>query len=110
MAEAGKSSASPSTSPGSTVALDGAAEGAARRRRYWQLNQRWTAALMLVWFLVSFVATYFARDLNFSFFGWPFSYWVAAQGAILVYLALIAVYAGVMDRLDRTHGVAEEDA
>lgn len=83
--------------------------GAERRRRHWELNQRWTAGLMLVWFLVSFVATFFARELSFSFFGWPFSYWVGAQGAILVYLGLVAGYARVMDRLDHTHGVAEED-
>jgi putative solute:sodium symporter small subunit len=33
-----------------------------------------------VWFVVTFVVAYFARDLNFNFFGWPFSFWVAAQG------------------------------
>ena len=109
MAESGNSSVPGGETPGSGAA-ESAGIGAERRRRYWQLNQRWTAALMLVWFLVSFVSTYFARDLNFSFFGWPFSYWVSAQGAILVYLALIALYAHVMEQLDRTHGVAEEDA
>ncbi len=79
------------------------------RQRYWRLNLRLTAALMLLWFVVSFVLTFFARELSFSFFGWPFSYWVGAQGAILIYLAIIALYAQVMNRLDRTHGVAEDD-
>lgn len=86
------------------------AAGEAQRQRYWRLNLRLTAALMLLWFLVSFVLTFFARDLSFSFFGWPFSYWVGAQGAILVYLAIIALYAQVMDRWDLAHGVAEDDA
>jgi putative solute:sodium symporter small subunit len=86
----------------------GAPGGSEQRQRYWRLNLRLTAVLMLLWFLVSFVFTFFARELSFSFFGWPFSYWMGAQGAILVYLAIVAVYAQVMDRLDRAHGVAED--
>ncbi|MEX1165545.1 MAG: sodium/substrate symporter small subunit, partial [Hydrogenophaga sp.] len=34
------------------------------RRRYWRKTLRLTAGLLLIWFAVSFVATYFARDLN----------------------------------------------
>ena len=45
-------------------------------QRYWQKNLRVTAILMLIWFVVTFVVTYFARDLSFTFFGWPFSFWV----------------------------------
>ena len=70
---------------------------------------RITAALLGVWFVVTFVATFFARDLSFSFFGWPFGFWMAAQGALLVYLGLIGLYAFAMNQLDRTHGSAEND-
>jgi putative solute:sodium symporter small subunit len=73
---------------------------------YWRKNLRITAVLLGVWFVLTFVATFFARDLSFAFFGWPFSFWVAAQGALLVYLALIAVYAWYMNRLD---GESDED-
>ena len=38
--------------------------------------------LLAIWFVVTFVVAYFARDLTFNFFGWPFSFWVAAQGAV----------------------------
>ncbi len=79
-----------------------------QRKRYWRRNLRLTAGLMLMWFLVSFGVTFFARELSFSFFGWPFSYWVGAQGAILVYLGIVAVYAWVMNRLDIEHGVDED--
>jgi putative solute:sodium symporter small subunit len=72
------------------------------RIAYWRKNLRITAVLLAVWFVVTFVATFFARELSFSFFGWPFSFWVAAQGALLVYLVLIGTYAGLMSRLDRT--------
>jgi len=78
-------------------------------RRYWQRNLRITAILMLVWFVVTFVVGYFARDLNFTFFGWPFSFWVGAQGALVVYVIIIWTYERTMDRLDREHGVAEDE-
>ena len=70
------------------------------QRHYWQKNLRITAVLLGVWFFVTFVIGYYARDLAFNFFGWPFSFWVASQGALLVYLLLVGVYAVAMQRLD----------
>jgi putative solute:sodium symporter small subunit len=77
--------------------------------QYWRRNLRITAVLLAVWFIVTFVVAYFARDLRFDFFGWPFSFWVAAQGALVVYVLVVWCYARCMDRLDREHDVAEED-
>jgi putative solute:sodium symporter small subunit len=71
------------------------------RGAYWRKNLRITTALLAIWFVVTFVATFFARELSFAFFGWPFSFWMAAQGALLIYLALIGFYAWYMNRLDR---------
>lgn len=78
-------------------------------RAYWRSNLRLTGVLMLIWFVVSFGVAFFARELSFDFFGWPFSFWVAAQGALVIYVLIIAVYARTMNRLDREHGVAEDD-
>ena len=78
-------------------------------QRYWNKNLRITAILMFIWFVVTFVIAYYARELNFNFFGWPFSFWVAAQGALVVYVAIIGFYAYYMNRLDIEHGVAEEE-
>ena len=80
-----------------------------RHRQYWQRNLRITGILLAVWFFVTFVITFFARDLTFSFFGWPFSFWVAAQGGLIVYVAIIGFYAYYMNRLDQTYGVAEAE-
>ena len=57
--------------------------------------------LLAIWFVVGYVVTWFARDLDFAFFGWPFSFWVAAQGGSVVFVVLLAVYARRMARLDR---------
>lgn len=80
-----------------------------KRRRYWRKNLRVTALLLLLWFAVTFGVSYFARFLNFSFFGWPFSFWMGAQGSLLVYGLIIGFYAWYMNRLDAEHGEANED-
>ena len=80
-----------------------------RHRLYWQTNLRITAVLMAIWFVVTFVVGFFARDLNFTFFGWPFSFWVASQGALIVYCLIIWYYAHTMNKLDIEHGVDEEE-
>ena len=77
-------------------------------RRYWRKNLNLTGILLMVWFLITFGVAFFARELNFNFFGWPFSFWVASQGALLVYMAMIWYYARTMNRLDQEHNVAEE--
>ena len=79
------------------------------QRDYWRKNLRITAILLGVWFFVTFVVGYFARDLSFQFFGWPFSFWMGAQGALVVYVAIIWYYARYMNKLDLEYGVAEED-
>jgi putative solute:sodium symporter small subunit len=78
-----------------------------RQREYWRKNLRITAVLMVIWFVVTFGVGYFARDLSFTFFGWPFSFWVGGQGALVVYVLMIWYYARTMNRLDQEFGVAE---
>lgn len=68
--------------------------------RHWRINRRWIAGLLLAWFIVTFVVSWNARSLTFPFFDWPFSFWVGAQGAHLVYLAIIVIYAWRMNKLD----------
>jgi len=69
-------------------------------RRHWRRNRRLVLLLGSVWFCVTFVLLWFARDLSFAFLGWPFSFYMAAQGCLLVYLALVVIYAWRMNWLD----------
>ncbi len=78
------------------------------QRHYWRKSLSITAVLMLVWFGVTFGVAFFARDLNFRFFGWPFSFWVGAQGALVVYALIVGVYAYLMNRLDEAHSLNED--
>ena len=76
-------------------------------KQYWTKNLRITAVLLFIWFFVTFVVGFYARDLNFNFFGWPFSFWVGAQGALVIYVLIIAYYAHYMNNLDKEYDCAE---
>jgi putative solute:sodium symporter small subunit len=80
-----------------------------RHRIYWSRNRGLTIALLLVWFGVTFIVTFFARSLTFRVFGWPFSFYMAAQGCLVVYLLLILLYARRLRRLDIEYGVDEAE-
>ena len=70
--------------------------------QHWPLK----AVLLTVWALASFGVCYFARDLQFLVAGWPFGFWMAAQGAVLVFLAIVVVHAWAMTRYDRLAATA----
>ncbi len=66
---------------------------ALRRRK-----KRLTALLLCIWLAVSFGPTFFARTLSFEIGGWPVHFWMAAQGAILVFIGIVVIYAFFMNR------------
>ena len=69
-----------------------------------------TAILLVIWFVVTFVEAWFARELSqFSFMGFPFAFYMSAQGSLIIYVVLIGVYAWYMNRLDVEYGVDEGD-
>jgi putative solute:sodium symporter small subunit len=81
-----------------------------KHRQYWRKNLRLTGALLAVWFVVSFVIGWFARDLqSVTFLGFPLSFYMGAQGAVVIFVVLVGYYAYRMDKLDREYGVHEDD-
>jgi putative solute:sodium symporter small subunit len=82
-----------------------------RRRAYWRRNMVLTGALLVVWFVATFVMAYFARELSgFVFFGWPLGFYMAAQGSLIVFVGIVWVQARAMSRMDREFGFAEDDS
>ena len=65
---------------------------------YWRRARRLTAWLLLAWGLVAFAPVYFARELSVEVFGWPLAFWLASQGALLGFCAIVIVYARRMRR------------
>ncbi len=54
--------------------------------------------LLVVCFVASFGAVYFARDLQWVVARWPLGFWFAAQGGVLVFAAVVALYAWLRNR------------
>ena len=59
------------------------------------------ALLLTVWVVFSFGTSYFARDLQALVPGWTAAYWMAAQGAVLMFMLIIVVYCVAMDHFER---------
>jgi putative solute:sodium symporter small subunit len=85
-------------------------ELSAKHHEYWRKNLFITAVLLLVWFVVTFVEGWYARELNnISFLGFPLGFYMSAQGSLIVYVVIIGIYAWYMNRLDKEYGVHEGD-
>jgi putative solute:sodium symporter small subunit len=87
--------------------------GVERRRAYWRRNLRYLAVLLAIWFAVSFGAgILLAPELDrirLPGSGFKLGFWFAQQGSIYVFVVLIFVYVGLMNRLDDEFGVSEDD-
>ncbi len=57
--------------------------------------------LLVIWFVASFGVVFFANSLQQIVAGWPVSYWFAAQGSVLVFIGVVAVFAWSANRRDR---------
>lgn len=78
---------------------------------YWRANLRLMMILLIIWFTVSFGFGIILVDwLNqFEFFGFKLGFWWAQQGSIYVFVILIFVYTAAMKRIDRAHGVSDDE-
>jgi putative solute:sodium symporter small subunit len=97
-----------------------AGEGGDRGRRrnagdasegYWRANLRLQLGLLAVWAVAGYLLSIFlAEPLNeITVYGFPIAFWFAQQGAIVVFVILIFVYAWRMDHVDHEYGVEEEE-
>ena len=81
-----------------------------KHNEYWHKNLVITAILLSSWFVATFVVAWFARELNtMTFLGFPLAFYMSAQGSLIIYVALIGIYALLMRKLDVEYGVDEGD-
>ncbi len=84
-----------------------------RRRAYWAANIRTLAVLLSIWAVVSFgcgiLLVDWLNQFRFPGSGFKVGFWFAQQGSIYVFVILIFVYVRLMNRLDKKHGVAEDE-
>jgi len=69
---------------------------------YWKSNIKLVLSLLSVWFFISFgCAILFVDALDtVRFAGFKLGFWIAQQGSIFVFVALIFIYIHFMDKLD----------
>ena len=79
-----------------------------KHKEYWRRNLRVTGILLAIWFVVTFVFSYFARELNgITILGFPLGFYFGAQGSLIIYVLIIWYYARYMNKLDVEYGVHE---
>ena len=77
---------------------------------YWNENKKLTWFTMIIWFVVTYVASFFAAALNnIVIFGFQMGYYMGAQGSLIIFVWLIFNYASKMNKLDNKYGVEEEE-
>lgn len=79
------------------------------RRAYWHRTIRRILLLLAIWFIAGpLMSIILVRPLNnFTIGGVPFGFWMAHQGSIYVFVALIFANAWLADRQDREFDVDE---
>ncbi|HEY5564000.1 MAG TPA: DUF4212 domain-containing protein [Rhodothermia bacterium] len=79
---------------------------------YWRRNLRYVASLLAIWFVVSYGCGILLADWldQYHLGGFKLGFWFAQQGSIYVFVILIAVYVKLMNRLDRSYDLSDEEA
>ncbi len=79
------------------------------RQDYWHRTRRLTFALLVLWLCVTFGSTWFARDINqIVILGFPLGFYMAAQGALVIFLLIIWWYNRQMRKIDREFGLEDD--
>ncbi len=71
-----------------------------RRATYWRKNLTMTLLLLAVWFVFTFLTSWYARELNSYTIIGPLGFYLGAQGSLLVYLLIVWIYARRAEQLD----------
>ncbi len=80
-----------------------------KHHEYWRRNVSLTSVLLGIWFVATFVVSWFARELNEIVIIGPVGFYMGAQGALIIYVLIIWFYAKRMNELDKEYGVHEGD-
>ncbi|UCV05418.1 DUF4212 domain-containing protein [Dechloromonas denitrificans] len=76
---------------------------------YWRKTRALTIVLFLLWVVVTFLGGWFARELNeMVIFGFPFGFYMGAQGLLFFFLAIIWFYNYRMRKLDAEFNIDDE--
>jgi putative solute:sodium symporter small subunit len=76
---------------------------------YWRKTRRLTFTLLVFWVLITFGLTWFAKSANeIVILGFPLGFYMAAQGALILYLIIIWLYNRQMIKIDAEFGIEDD--
>ncbi|MEI2666699.1 DUF4212 domain-containing protein [Rossellomorea sp. LJF3] len=80
----------------------------AKADQYFKEKNRYMALYLVIWLLSSFGVVLFAESFStFTINGFPFHYFMGAQGSIVIFIVLLYVNAKVSDGIDKKYGLDE---
>jgi putative solute:sodium symporter small subunit len=81
-------------------------------RDHWRKTTRLMFGHLAVWFFFGYVIHMFVIPLNkitIPVLNFPLGFYMAAQGSLIVFVVMLFVFAWQQDKIDRDHGVAEDE-
>ncbi|RAZ78990.1 DUF4212 domain-containing protein [Planococcus halotolerans] len=76
---------------------------------YFRLRTTLIIIYLAIGFTASFVVVFFAEELSgFTVNGFPFHYFMGAQGAVLIFIILLFINAIVNDQIDKKFGLTQQ--
>jgi putative solute:sodium symporter small subunit len=79
---------------------------------HWKRTTNLMLVHLFIWFIFGYVVHMFVNVLNqftVPILKFPLGFYMAAQGSLIVFVVMLFVFARQQDKIDRDHGVAEDD-
>jgi putative solute:sodium symporter small subunit len=84
----------------------------ANDQAHWRRTTRLMLTHLALWFFFGYVVHMFVNRLNeitIRVLQFPLGFYMAAQGSLIAFVVMLFVFARQQDKIDREHGVAEDD-
>jgi putative solute:sodium symporter small subunit len=83
-----------------------------KQEAHWRKTTRLMLTHLGIWFFFSFIIHMFVGQLNkitIPILNFPFGFYMAAQGSLIVFVVMLFLFAKQQDRIDREFDFAEDD-
>ncbi|MCZ8377002.1 MAG: DUF4212 domain-containing protein [Beijerinckiaceae bacterium] len=78
--------------------------------QHWARTKSLMILMLGLWVFFGFIVHMFVGALNkIVIAGFPLGFYMAAQGSLIVFVAMLFWFAKAQDKIDRETGVAEDD-
>jgi len=79
---------------------------------HWRRTTNLMLTYLAIWAFFGYIVHMFVRPLNqiiIPVLDFPLGFYMAAQGSLIAFVTMLFVFAYQQDKIDREHGVAEDD-